>query len=127
MQGRFVPRRFTISMALSLLFILTPLAVSSAAPALQDEGDAYTVQSGDWLITLAQEFYDDPLAWPTIWVATNAKAQEDNSYTAIVDPNLIEIGQKLWIPSAPTITILRIHLLCPMFFRRGVKNLYAFR
>jgi branched-chain amino acid transport system substrate-binding protein len=40
------------------------------------------------------------LAWPIIWEATNAKAAEDDSFAVIEDPNIIEVGQKLWIPDA---------------------------
>ncbi|MFN8459675.1 MAG: hypothetical protein U0401_34355 [Anaerolineae bacterium] len=41
----------------------------------------------------------DPLAYPVIVEATNAKAAEDNSFTAITNPNVIEVGQKLWLPA----------------------------
>jgi nucleoid-associated protein YgaU len=37
-------------------------------------------------------------AYPVIVDATNAKAKEDSSFTEITNPDLIEIGQKLWIP-----------------------------
>jgi 2',3'-cyclic-nucleotide 2'-phosphodiesterase/3'-nucleotidase len=32
--------------------------------------------------------------------ATNAKAAADSSFAVIADPNVIEVGQKLWIPAA---------------------------
>ena len=37
-------------------------------------------------------------SWPVIWKATLAKAEEDDSFAMIADPNIIEVGQKLWIP-----------------------------
>jgi iron(III) transport system substrate-binding protein len=50
------------------------------------------------LSKLAEKSYGDVLAWPVIWRATNAKAAEDSSFAQIADPNVIEVGQKLWIP-----------------------------
>jgi hypothetical protein len=58
------------------------------------------VQTGDWLSKLADKFYGDPQAWGVIVDATNAKAASDNTFATITDPNLIEVGQKLWIPTA---------------------------
>jgi hypothetical protein len=37
-------------------------------------------------------------AYPIIFEATNLKAEEDSSFATLFDPDLIEIGQKLWIP-----------------------------
>jgi iron(III) transport system substrate-binding protein len=71
-----------------------------AAPGFQAEGQDYIVQADDWLSKLAEKFYGDVLAFPAIVEATNAKAAADNSYTAINNPDVIEIGQKLFIPTA---------------------------
>jgi iron(III) transport system substrate-binding protein len=75
-------------------------AVGLTAPAKQDGGQDYIVQADDWLSKLAEKFYGDPLAFPAIVEATNTKATTDNSYTAIDNPNVIEVGQKLFIPTA---------------------------
>lgn len=80
----------------SLLFA-TMLGVAYAAPP-QQTGQEYTVQADDWLSKLAEKNYGDVLAWPVIWKATQAKAAEDDSFAVIPDPNVIEVGQKLWIP-----------------------------
>ncbi|RME98618.1 MAG: extracellular solute-binding protein [Chloroflexi bacterium] len=80
----------------SLLFA-TMLGVAYAAPP-QQTGQEYTVQADDWLSKLAEKNYGDVLAWPVIWKATQAKAAEDDSFAVIPDPNIIEVGQKLWIP-----------------------------
>jgi nucleoid-associated protein YgaU len=61
-------------------------------------GQPYTVQAGDWLSKLALKFYGDMFAYPIIFEATNLKAEEDSSFATLFDPDLIEIGQKLWIP-----------------------------
>lgn len=80
------------------MFTVLAGAASAAAPLPQDGGESYTVQADDWLSKLAEKNYGDVLAWPVIWKATNAKAAEDDSFTAIPNPNVIEVGQKLWIP-----------------------------
>lgn len=91
--------RRTIFLLVVLIISLLPAAVL-AAPPLQEEGQEYTVQADDWLSKLADKFYGDPLAYPAIVEATNAKVAADSSYAAIDDPNVIEVGQKLFIPTA---------------------------
>lgn len=85
-----------ISLSLVLLFLLTVSTVHAQPPA----GESYTVQADDWLSAIAEKQYGDPLAYPAIVAATNAKAAADDSFAAITDPNRIEIGQKLWLPVA---------------------------
>lgn len=75
-------------------------AVGLAAPATQEEGQDYIVQSDDWLSKLAEKFYGDPLAFQAIVEATNTKASSDSSYANISEPDVIEVGQKLFIPTA---------------------------
>ena len=87
-----------------LLFFLTPLTGTPvmAAPGHQViacEQD-YIVPADDWLSKLAGKFYGDIFAYPAIVAATNLAAAADDSYTVIDNPDLIEIGQKLCIPSA---------------------------
>jgi len=74
-------------------------AAAETPPVSSEEGgQAYIVQADDWLSKLADKFYGDIFAYSTIVEATNAKAKEDSSFTVIANPDLIEIGQKLWIP-----------------------------
>jgi len=83
-----------------LLAVLFSLTMSvAAAPPIQGGGEDYVVQKDDWLSKLADKFLGDIFAWPAIWEATNAKAETDPSYTHIVNPNIIEVGDKLYIPS----------------------------
>ncbi len=97
-----------------LLFSLIGLAlltgllstVAVAAPTMQEEGSNYIIQADDWLSKLADKFYGDVLAYPAIVEATNARAAKDDSYATIADPNVIEIGQKLFIPSAQEASII---------------------
>ncbi len=84
-----------------LLPLVLALALSlSPAYAQAPDGEAYTVQAGDWLSKLAEKYYGDPLAYPAIVDATNAKAAEDDRFTAITNPDAIEAGQKIWIPTS---------------------------
>jgi branched-chain amino acid transport system substrate-binding protein len=90
------------SLLLVLLLLVAVTGVAGAAPILQGGGQEYIVQADDWLSKLADKNYGDVLAWPIIWEATNAKAAEDSTFAVIENPNLIEVGQKLWIPDSET-------------------------
>lgn len=91
-----------------LALILGTLLVSlvGAAPPVQDSGQEYIVQADDWLSKLADKNYGDVFAWPAIWQATNTMAESDDSFANIPDPNLIEVGQKLWIPAEAEAAVL---------------------
>jgi hypothetical protein len=90
-------QKSAVFLALLLFIILTN--VVKATPSVQTEdGQVYIVQAEDWLSKLAEKFYGDPLSWKIIQQATEKKAREDDSFARIYDPNLIEVGQKLWIP-----------------------------
>ena len=94
----------TVSLiVLTGVLLVGALGVAQAAPPAQTEaeGQEYIVQADDWLSKLADKFYGDIFAYPSIVEATNAKAAEDDSFAVIDNPDLIEIGQKLWIPNAP--------------------------
>ncbi len=91
---------------IGIIALFSVLLVGSPALAFQNAGDeqagrvgeAYIVQLDDWLSKIAEKQYGDPLTYPAIVEATNAKAAEDSSFAVISDPNLIEAGQKLWLP-----------------------------
>ncbi len=90
---------FRISGILIVGLLLTLLAAGTVL-AQPPAGEPYTVQAGDELGKLAEKVYGDPLAYPAIVKATNAKAAEDDSFAVITDPDVIEIGQKLWLPTS---------------------------
>ncbi len=97
------------SIAFILLFLFIPAlaTLAKAAPLVQTEnGQVYIVQAEDWLSKLADKFYNDPLMWPAIWLATNTKATKDDTFAIIESPDLVEIGQKLWIPNPEEAQIL---------------------
>jgi LysM repeat protein len=81
---------------------LTMGSALAAPPRQGTDGQVYVVLKGDWLSKIAEKYYGDKLAYPRIVAATNAKAAQDSSFAAIVNPDLIEVGQKLWIPEAPS-------------------------
>lgn len=91
-------KRATGLLVATLLFALLAGVATAANPLQQGGGQEYIVQADDWLSKLAEKNYGDVLAWPVIWRATNAKAAEDASFAEITNPNVIEVGQKLWIP-----------------------------
>jgi Cu-Zn family superoxide dismutase len=96
-------RRKTVTLILLMSLLLAGglagrLGLAQAQTEAAD-GEEYIVQADDWLSKLADKFYGDILAYPTIVEATNAMAAEDDSFTMIDNPDLIEIGQKLWIPT----------------------------
>ena len=91
-------RRLISSLLLLVLLLTVVSSVAVAAPPAQ-EGETYVVQADDWLSKLADKFLGDVFAWPAIWGATNEKADTDAAYTRILNPDLIEVGQTLYIPS----------------------------
>ncbi len=95
---------FKLLLLLLLLLTLGTGVATAAGPVFQTGGEEYVVQADDWLSKLAEKSYGDVLAWSIIWEATNAKSTEDDSFSFIENPNLIEVGQKLWIPDAETAT-----------------------
>lgn len=85
-------------LALTFLLLL-PTALSLRPGAVQAqtaEGEEHIVQADDWLSKIADKFYGNVLAYPAIVEATNAKAAEDESFATITNPDVIEVGQKLF-------------------------------
>jgi len=88
---------FNFVLVLSLLLTLAPAAAVAAPPA--QGGEDYIVQADDWLSKLADKEYGNPFAWPAIVDATRRARETDDSYADITNPDLIEVGWKLRIPS----------------------------
>lgn len=86
----------------AILAIVAPAAI--AAPPVQDVGQDYVVVADDWLSKLSDKFLGDVLAYPAITYYTNQKNAEDSSYAQITNSDAIEIGWKLYIPSATEAT-----------------------
>jgi heat shock protein HslJ len=82
--------------ALLALILAIPSVAQEPAKCESD----YTVQSGDWLAKIADQYYGDYSLYPAIVWVTNAQSASDDSYATIADPWLIEPGWKLCMPSA---------------------------
>ncbi len=81
-----------------LLFALLPTAALTQGQVACEQD--ISVQAEDTLSIIANKIYGDVLTFPAIVEATNAKAATDSSYTKINNPNVIETGWELCIPSA---------------------------
>ncbi len=95
----------TLKKTITIIALLTAFVLTlTPTQTLAQEGVAcendVTVQADDWLSKLADKFFGDPLAFPAIAAATNTKVADDDSYATIEDPNVIEPGWKLCVPSA---------------------------
>lgn len=82
---------------LLLLALLLPATVAAAPP--QQTGRNYTVQADDTLGKIAEKQYGDPLAYTAIVYYNNLKAAEDDSLTLIEDPNVVEPGSTIYLPT----------------------------
>ncbi len=91
-------KKTLINLVLALAMLLSMVGVASAAPATQEEA-TYTVKLGDNLWTLAEKYLGSGPAYWAIVGATNAKYEEDTSFANIENPNMIQPGWKLLIPS----------------------------
>ncbi len=108
-------RTFIVVSVVAVLLAALPVAVLAAPPEPVGCDQDYTVALADWLSNLSDLVYGDPLLYPAIALATNMKAATDNTYAIIVDPDVIEPGQKLCVPTAEDAatlmgTSVRVHL-----------------
>lgn len=85
-----------------------PAEAGEAAGAAEGEAMAatdmcaqdYTVQVDDWLSKISERFLSNMFAYPLIFQATNAAATVGGPYATLTDPDVIEVGQVLCIPSS---------------------------
>ena len=85
----------TVAILFALLVVVLPASLVGA----QGGGEDYTVQADDWLSKLADKFYGDSNGYWAIMSATNQANAEDPSYAKIENPDVVEVGSKLRIPS----------------------------
>lgn len=64
----------------------------------------YTVTAGDWLSKIADQFLGNVKAYYAIMGFTNQKSLEDSSFAKVTNPDSIEVGQKLCVPSTADAT-----------------------
>lgn len=99
MLRKIVPMVFVLSM----LVLVLPTKTFAAAPACAKD---VSVQADDWLSKIADKELGAVGAYPAIVLATDMKHAADSTYALIVDPNQIDVGMKLCIPSAADATTL---------------------
>ncbi len=89
---------FSLFVLVALVFTLVP-AVAFAAPPAQEQGKTYTIQKDDWLSKIADKEYGDVLAYTAIVYYNNLKAQEDSTFTSIENPDVLEVGWVVYVPT----------------------------
>ncbi|MFN2201984.1 MAG: DUF4399 domain-containing protein, partial [Caldilineaceae bacterium] len=92
----------TVLLTLLLNSVTMAAPVQQESPPAEAGGQEYVVQVGDWLSRISREFYGSTSAFPTIVEATNAKAESDPRFDRVTDPNVLRVGQRLWIPNNPS-------------------------
>ena len=92
----------TLITFLSLALLALPGAALAQEPV--DCQEDYTVQAGDWLSKIADKYFGDVMAYYALTAATNGQA--DASYADIANPDMIEPGWKVCIPSADAVPSL---------------------
>ncbi|MCG3209536.1 MAG: hypothetical protein FOGNACKC_03163 [Anaerolineae bacterium] len=84
-----------------LIFIAILIAILVLpAVAFAQGGSDYTIQADDTLGKIAEKQYGDPLAFTAIVYYNNLKATDNEAYTLIADPNVVEPGWTIYLPSA---------------------------
>ena len=97
---------FGLLVLVVLVLTLLP-AAAVAAPSLQG-GETYTIQADDWLSKIAEKQYGDPLAYSAIVYYNNLQAAEDETINVIEDPNSVEVGWTIFLPSPEEATAFMI-------------------
>ena len=95
--------RFRLFFAAILLILTLAIPAQAQSPTCQS---TVTVQLNDWLSKIAEKFYGNPLAYPAIVTATNARHAAGDTFAAIDDPNIIEPGWHLCVPSPDDAAVL---------------------
>jgi phosphate transport system substrate-binding protein len=91
---------FSVLILVAMLCSLLPATGAIAAPLGQGGGKVYTIQKNDSLSKIADKEYGNVLAYTAIVYYNNEKAKTDTSLTTIADPNQLEVGWSIYLPSA---------------------------
>jgi uncharacterized lipoprotein NlpE involved in copper resistance len=91
----------------TILMALAPVSVAAQEPAsgpiAASSGAIYLVQPGDWLSTIAARLLGGAEMYVQIVAATNARAAQEGDVEPIADPDLIQVGQRLWVPGGASL------------------------
>jgi branched-chain amino acid transport system substrate-binding protein len=85
---------------ISVLVLMALVLTLLPGVALAAAGKTYTVQADDWLSKLADKEYGNVLAYPAIVYYNNLMAKTDKAFSVIADPNNIEVGKAVYLPTA---------------------------
>jgi peptide/nickel transport system substrate-binding protein len=80
-----------------MFVLLSSLPIASVLA--ETDGKTYTIQADDWLSKLADKEYGNLLAYKAIVHYTNQKAKTDPAFTPIHDPDQIEVGWTIYLPT----------------------------
>ncbi len=91
---------FSVLILVAMLCSLLPATGAVAAPLGQGGGTVYTIQKNDSLSKIADKEYGNVLAYTAIVYYNNEKAKIDKTLATIADPNQLEVGWSIYLPSA---------------------------
>jgi pimeloyl-ACP methyl ester carboxylesterase len=94
---------FNMLIVISLFLVTGASVAATSLP--QNEGQEYIIVAGDWLSKIAEKYLGDQRAYPVIVDATNRMNAVDSTFAKIDNPDFIEPGQKIWIPSAQEVEV----------------------
>jgi peptide/nickel transport system substrate-binding protein len=83
-----------------ILLALSLLPTTAVAAPPQQGGSKYTVQADDTLSKIAEKEYGNPLAYTAILFYSNQQATDDETINFIEDPNNVEPGWTIYLPTA---------------------------
>ncbi len=83
-------------------FVSAPTFAQTAVTCEQD----YTIAAGDWLSKIGDKYFGNVTAYRVIVTQTNLKSETDFSYATIVNPDSIQVGWKLCVPTKETASVL---------------------
>ncbi len=89
-------------------FVAVSIAICSSAvaqPLNNSSGHLYVVREGETLRKIAQRFYEDELAFPTIIEGTNRLSKDGDGLLSIENEFDIRAGQKVWVPLQVTVRL----------------------
>lgn len=95
--------RFLSWLLISILLIaIVPWSILAAPPGQPAVTcvETYTVQADDWLSKISAKFLGDMLTYPALVAATNQQHVQDSTFAQITNPDVIEVGWKICVPSA---------------------------
>lgn len=77
-----------------------PVLSCEVAPSPNEQaGRTYQIQAGDWLSSIAEREYGNPLDYRPIVAYTNQLCQNDQNLTCLENPDQIAVGWTIYLPA----------------------------